>query len=286
MRFVDIHTHVISGDVATYPLAPLGGKQSLWSRDRPVGVEGLLRAMDDAGVARAAVVQASTAYGFDNRYAGDSVGGHPDRLVGVCCVDFLLDGAVAELQHWIKERRFVGCRLFSTGSTLPEQGDWLDDPRADDAWAWAEEQRLPVCVQMQSSGIPQLRKVLERHPGLVLVLDHAARPNLTGGYPYPEAGDVLALAAFPEIYLKLTSNTFRRADEHPGGARKLVRRLADVFGAERMAWGSNYPATQGSLPELRGRAEDAVAELSLEEQRSFFATTAGRIYNALSGGEG
>lgn len=281
MRFVDIHTHAISPDTAAYPLAPLGGNQSVWSQDRPVDAEGLVRAMDDAGVERAAVVQASTAYGFDNRYAGDSVDAYPDRLVGVCSVDFLSEGAVAELEYWIKERGFVGCRLFSTGSTLPEQGDWLDDARADAAWAWAAGEHLPVCVQMQSSGIPQLRNVLARHPGLVLVLDHAARPNLTGGYPYPEAGDVFALAAFPEIYLKLTSNTFRRAAEHPGGPCKLVRRLADVFGAERMAWGSNFPATQGSFPELRGRAEDAVVELSSDEQCAFFGETAGRIYKEL-----
>ena len=284
MGMIDIHTHVISEDTETYPLAPLGGTQSVWSKDRPVGVAGLLKAMDDAGVTQAVVVQASTAYGFDNRYVADSVDAHPSRLVGVCCVDFLQDTAVAQLEYWIKQRRFVGCRLFSTGSTLPEQGEWLDDPRADAAWGWAEEERLPVCVQMQSAGVPQLRKVLERHPDLVLVLDHAARPNLSGGDPYPEAGDVFALAEFPEIYLKLTSNTFRRAEEHPGGARKLVRRLADIFGAERIAWGSNFPATAGSLPELRARAEAAVVELSAEEQVAFFGETAGRVYKELAGG--
>ena len=33
---VDSHSHVIADDPVRYPLAPMGGKQSDWSKDRPV----------------------------------------------------------------------------------------------------------------------------------------------------------------------------------------------------------------------------------------------------------
>jgi hypothetical protein len=33
---VDTHPHVIAQDNRRYPFAPLGGKQSDWSRERPV----------------------------------------------------------------------------------------------------------------------------------------------------------------------------------------------------------------------------------------------------------
>ena len=43
---VDIHPHVIATDTARYPLAPLGGTQSTWSRDRPTSYETMIEEMD------------------------------------------------------------------------------------------------------------------------------------------------------------------------------------------------------------------------------------------------
>ena len=63
-----------------YPLNPLGGNQSTWSRDRPTPFEKLVEAMDQAGVAKAAIVQASTAYGHDNSYVADAIAAHPRAL--------------------------------------------------------------------------------------------------------------------------------------------------------------------------------------------------------------
>jgi predicted TIM-barrel fold metal-dependent hydrolase len=76
----DIHPHIISNDPARYPLAPLGGHQSDWSRTRPVTVEQLVAAMDTSGVQKAAIVQASTCYGHDNSYVADAVTRYPTAL--------------------------------------------------------------------------------------------------------------------------------------------------------------------------------------------------------------
>lgn len=282
MRYVDIHTHVISTDTLKYPLAPLGGKQSAWSAERPVSVEELLSALDNASVAKAAVVQASTAYSFDNRYTADSVDKAPDRLAGVCSVDFLADDAVERLEYWVKKRGFVGVRLFSTGSTLPTQGEWLDDRRTEPAWNWCEANGLPVCVQMQSAGIPQLEHVLADFPGLTIVLDHAARPDLTGGPPYPNAAPLFALSRHERIYLKISSNTFLRAEQEEGGPGGLMEALRQHFGARRMAWGSNFPATKGTLPDLLAYAQRHLVGFSQAEQAEFFGGTASRIYPALA----
>src|SRR5262249_59162638 len=77
---VDIHPHVIATDTARYPLNPLGGTQSTWSRERPTTYAMLVAAMDEAGVDKAAIVQASTAYGYDNTYVAEAVAAHPGRL--------------------------------------------------------------------------------------------------------------------------------------------------------------------------------------------------------------
>ncbi len=51
---IDIHPHVIAPDTVRYPLNPLGGHQSDWSRERPVPTRDMVAAMDEAGVDKAA----------------------------------------------------------------------------------------------------------------------------------------------------------------------------------------------------------------------------------------
>src|SRR5258708_35307346 len=59
---IDIHPHIIANDTKRYPLAPLGGHQSDWSRTRPVTTEQMIAAMDTAGGPKAAIPHASTPY--------------------------------------------------------------------------------------------------------------------------------------------------------------------------------------------------------------------------------
>jgi predicted TIM-barrel fold metal-dependent hydrolase len=124
---------------------------------------------------------------------------------------------------------------------------------------------------------------LKRFPRLAIALDHGARPRLEGGPPYTAAGELFALAAYQGVFLKITSVTIQRADREPGGdARQLIRRLADGFGADRLAWGSNFPASQGSLSDLREAAATAISELTESERASFLGGTAARIYPRLA----
>src|ERR1700751_1992247 len=87
MPVIDIHPHIVSPDTQRYPLAPLGGTQSTWSSERPTTYQSLLRAMDDAGVDKAAIVHSSTAYGYDNSYVADAVAAVPSRFTAVCSID-------------------------------------------------------------------------------------------------------------------------------------------------------------------------------------------------------
>src|SRR5262249_61351689 len=84
---IDIHPHIVSPDTKRYPLDPLGGTQSTWSSERPTTYQMLLDAMDAAGVAKAAIVHSSTAYGYDNSYVADAVAAVPQRFTGVFSID-------------------------------------------------------------------------------------------------------------------------------------------------------------------------------------------------------
>ena len=147
MTTIDIHPHIIASDIARYPLAPLGGHQSDWSRTRPVSMEQLVAAMDEARVQKAAIVQASTCYGHDNSYVADAVAAYPKRFTGVFSVDVLAPDAPQRMRHWLA-KGLTGLRLFTFGSTMTDQADWLDDPKSFAAWECAGELGLSICLQM------------------------------------------------------------------------------------------------------------------------------------------
>ena len=88
-------------DNMRYPLQPLGGIAITWSRDRPTTYEMMVKAMDEAGVAKSAIVQASTAYGHDNSYVAEAIAAHPKRFTGVFSVDMLAPDDVEKMRHWL-----------------------------------------------------------------------------------------------------------------------------------------------------------------------------------------
>ena len=279
-EIIDTHTHVISSDTAKYPLAPIGGHQSTWSQERPVNDDGLIAAMDKAGIAKAVVVQASTVYGHDNRYAVMAVKAHPDRFIGVFSADVLAPNAVDQIKRWM-DSGMAGIRLFTTGTTMPGQATWLDSEQSFPSWAYCEAHNIPVCLQMTQDGIPMLVRLLERFPKVRVLLDHLARPKLDDGPPYSHAKTLFGLAKYPGVYLKLTNRTVASANAGKSTADQFVSFAVRAFGAHRIAWGSNYPAAEEALPELLADARRGLAPLSQTDRDMILGGTANRLYPML-----
>jgi predicted TIM-barrel fold metal-dependent hydrolase len=274
---VDSHVHVISRDAVRYPRAPIGGHQSDWSKERPVTHDELVRAMDEAGVDAAVVVQASTVYGHDSSYVVEAVRKHPDRFVGVFSIDALAADAVEQIKRWTGEG-LVGLRLFTTGTTMPGQASWLGDPASYPAWAYAEEQALSICLQMTMQGLPVLRDLLERFPGAIVLLDHLARPDPSEGPPYRAVQPLFDMAAFPGVHLKLTNRTLASAAQGASDPKSFIEAVLAAFGADRVAWGSNFPAAEGSLAALLSEAQAALAALPEAQRELIFSGVAAKLY--------
>jgi L-fuconolactonase len=276
---IDIHPHIISPDLKRYPRSPLGGKQSDWSATRPVSLEQLIAAMDATGIAKAAIVQASTCYGHDNSYVADAVAAHPKRFTGVFSADVFAPDATIKMRHWM-ERGLTGMRLFTFGSTMSEQASF-DDAKSFPAWTYAADHGLSICMQMSASGIPQLTKMIERFPKVKVLLDHMARPTLDDGPPFAAAASLFGLARYPSVYLKLTKRNFEQAQSGRATVATFFPKLVAEFGAQRLAWGSNYPSSEGTMPEILDVARNALAVLPAEDQDWIFAKTAQVLYPAL-----
>ncbi|MDT7839046.1 amidohydrolase family protein [Aquabacterium sp. OR-4] len=280
MDIIDIHPHIISDDPARYPVTPLFGKRSEWSKERPSTVQALIAAMDAAGVAKAAVVHSSTTYGFDNSYVTDGCASHPGRLVPVCSVDMVAPDAVATTRGWVA-RGLAGLRIFTGGSTKDFDPAELEDPRAHPVWELLAELGLPMCLQTGVVGLPQVTMLARRFPGVNIVLDHLARPELADGPPYAQAASLFALADLPNVYLKLSPRIFAEVQKGQASASTFFPTLVAAFGVERLAWGSNYPTSPGTLAEILAAAQAGLAGLDESQRAWIFGKTAQKLYKAL-----
>jgi L-fuconolactonase len=271
---IDTHVHIVAPDQQRYPrkLAP---NNSDWVIDMPG--EAMLELMRKAGIDRAILVQAHSAYEFDNSYVADVAIAYPERFVSVC--DPTRADAVEELTYWVKERGVGGLRLFPAAEREPR---WLDDPRTFSLWERAQALDIPVCVCLRFRQLPRLRTVIERFPQVRVALDHLGAPRLEDGFPYDNAGPLFDLVKLHNVYLKFSSVNLYDAAKGNSTPQQFFRRLLDVFGAQRLMWGTNFPNTYDRS--LEEQLALALAELSFvpeSDRQWLFADTARSLWPAL-----
>jgi predicted TIM-barrel fold metal-dependent hydrolase len=280
-RLIDIHPHIISNDETRYPPAPLFGKRSDWSQERPNTVEALIAAMDEAGVDKAAVVHSSTTYGFDNSYVVDGCNAYSNRLIAVGSVDVAAPDAVQAIKEWVG-KGLKGLRIFTGGSTKDFDPTELENPAAYPAWELLGELGIPMCIQTGPVGLPQVRDLAKRFAKVNIILDHLARPDVLDGPPYANAESLFQLADLPNIYHKLTPRIFGDVKKGRASAETFFPKVVEVFGANRLAWGSNFPTSPGTLTEILAEARKGLASLTTEDQAWIFGKTAQRLYPSLA----
>ena len=154
---------------------------------RPVTTEQMIAAMDEAGVR-----QVRHRAGLDllrprqllrrrrgrgpsrplhRRVLGRRAGGR--REPSACAT-----GSAAKL---------TGLRLFTIGSTMPDQASWLDDPKTYPAWEIRRRARSPGLPADVAQGFPAAdRDLIERFPKVKIILDHLRAAAARDGPPYAQ----------------------------------------------------------------------------------------------------
>lgn len=142
---------------------------------------------------------------------------------------------------------------------------------------------VPVCLQMRlGPATKQLVELLERFPGVRVLLDHIGYPDIAAS-PARAGAEVAELAVHPGLHLKLTHRNLERLRDAGEQAGDFLRPVVEAFGAGRIAWGSNLPAAEQSLPDLMAMAQEVLAGLSERDRQEIFAGTARRLYPGLAG---
>jgi predicted TIM-barrel fold metal-dependent hydrolase len=83
------------------------------------------------------------------------------------------------------------------------------------------------------------------------------------------------------VYFKLTERNFDLLKKGNATSRSFLEAAIAAFGTARIAWGSNFPSSPGSLPDLLAIAKRELAFLPENEQQQIFSGTALTLYPGL-----
>lgn len=98
-------------------------------------------------------------------------------------------------------------------------------------------------VLVRPRQLPHVLRMLELVPGLRAIVDHIAKPNIAGHVTETWLGHMEAIAAFPNVYCKL-SGMVTEADHkrwQPDDIVPYVRHVCNLFGPDRVVFGSDWP---------------------------------------------
>lgn len=273
---VETHCHVVAPDQNQYPRNVAEGFLGEWVRD--MSAEALVDKMKEAGIDRAVVVQAYGAYRTDNSYVADCVVRYPELFAGVFAIHPADSAATEQVSYWTRERGLHGVRILTVAK--PELS--LDDPRIIAVFEKIAELRIPLCLTTRLRQLPLLVPLLERYPGVKIAVEHMATPDLREGPPYKGVQPLFDLARWPNCYIKFSTVSIDAAISGKSTSSEFFPRLIDAFGARRLIWGSNFPATfDRTLKQQLKLAREQLSFASPEEQRWIFGESALSLWPTL-----
>jgi L-fuconolactonase len=264
MEIVDAQIHVFDEDNERYPWSRGPEFERRQHSITPFRYEEALAAMDEAGVAAAALVIPGT-YGNENGYLLEAAARHPDRFAVVGRIASSGPDVASRLAAWVAASpAVVGMRVVVRSAAANERWDRGDFLPMFTACA---ELGFPVCVNVPGK-LAGIASLAARLPTLPILIDHlgVAGPPTTplhAGTLEPLT-DVIALARFPNVSIKATGVSNLSTEPFP--FRDIwppLLRVISAYGPERVMWGSDitrilhpYAETVAYLAELPGLTED------------------------------
>ncbi|MFB1025257.1 MAG: amidohydrolase family protein, partial [Octadecabacter sp.] len=143
--------------------------------------------------------------------------------------DFAAKSAASDIARLAKHPKLVGLRPMIQDIT-------------DDDWMLRFDLTPAFDALVLPRHLSQLRKLLSRHPNLRTVIDHGAKPDISGGQLDDWANDIAVIAKESRAYCKLSGLlTEAGKDWTITDFAPYVAHLLEHFGPERLVWGSDWP---------------------------------------------
>ncbi|MGH2353839.1 MAG: amidohydrolase family protein [Chloroflexota bacterium] len=235
---VEWNVHMFSRDQARYPFHPQAAYRPNVSRlaDDPLVV--YLQRMEQEGIDRAVLVHPEP-YGDDHRLVRDCLQREPDRLRGTCLFYPKDPYAPRKLEDLVRQEPRIVALRFHAHRGKEQYLDSFADPGVRALWAKAGDLGLIVELHIGPNYAAQAGEAIRAFPAVPVVIDHLAEPKTGNAVEY---ADVLALARFDNVYMKLSGiNHFAGDAPLYLSAKPFTRLVVDAFGPDHMVWGSGTP---------------------------------------------
>ena len=234
--------------------------------------------LDEAGVDGTILVQAAPTTAETDYMLG--IARDTPWILGVVgWIDLLAPDAIAQLRTRASDPLFVGVRPML--QDLPDP-DWILQPDLAPALETIAAEGLMFDALILAHQIGAITELAERHPQLPILLDHGAKPRLGDADAMLRwARDMEALAAMPNVACKVSGLL---TELTPRGTRETIIRaiglLFDLFGAERLVWGSDWPVLTlaGTYRDWFELARDAIAAKQESALAAVMGGNALRLY--------
>ena len=188
---------------------------------QPFLVDDALRAMDEAGV-DGAILHPPVSWDPDsNEQAVEAAQAWPERFAILGYPPLDLPDSAERVARIREQPGMLGLRLYFTEA---RKQSWPVDGTLDWLWPVAEDGRIA-----------------ERHPDLKLAVDHMGTlRGARGRAAFPNMDQLVGLARYPNVAVKLTGGPFYADDEYPYlSLHEHYRVMYDAFGPQRLFWGTD-----------------------------------------------
>jgi predicted TIM-barrel fold metal-dependent hydrolase len=137
-----------------------------------------------------------------------------------------------------------------------------------------------LCVRARQ--LPLALDLVTACPEVSFVLDHCGAPDIAAGAIDPWRDDLRALASCANVTCKISGllSTCNPLDATADAVRPYVEHAIEVFGWERVIWGSDWPVVEitATLGDWAQTTRTIVAGESEANRRKLFIENAQRVY--------
>ncbi len=165
--------------------------------------------------------------------------------------------------------------------TYVAKPDFLTDAAWLRGFALLKSYGLSFDLQLYPSQMADAARLASRHPGTVIILNHA-------GMPVDRDSDAIALwrsgmrllAAQPNVWVKISGLGMVDWRWTEDTIRPFVLETIDIFGVEHCMFASNFPVDKlySSFDTLYDAFQNIVTAFEEHEKRKLFADTAAIVY--------
>jgi L-fuconolactonase len=230
------------------------------------------------GIAKTVLVQASNSVA-ESRWLLELADANSFIAGIVGWVDLMSTEIDAQLDKLCAHPKFKGVRHLVESEP---NDDWLIRPSVWSGLQKLCKRGLSYDLLVHTRHLQYVSKVAERCPDLNLVIDHMAKPPIARNEFDEWARALKPLAHYPNIHCKLsglvTEANWRswQTDD----LRPYVEYALELFGADRMMFGSDYPVCllAASYDLVLDSFQELLKELSDSDRDKIFSQNAATFY--------